>query len=90
MHIYEMKLAGKLDKETGSPIAFVIIHRVPENDYFTVTILGPDGEREHIVEANNPDDVYSMAECLQYHLDGCKGTNSEISDYYRILENFTD
>jgi hypothetical protein len=91
MKIYEMKLAGTIDKKTGLPIAFATIHRVPGSDTMTVTISQPDGSnREHVVEVNNPEDVFSMADCLQYHLDGCKGTNSMIHDYYRILENFTD
>jgi len=91
MKIYEMKLGGTIDKKTGLPIAFATIHRVPGSDTMTVTISQPDGSnREHVVEVDNPEDVFSMAECLQYHLDGCKGTNSMIHDYYRILENFTD
>jgi len=89
MNIIEMKLAGHMNKG-DVPEYFATIHRVPGNDYITVKLISADGEREHLVEANNPDDVYSMAECLQYHLDGCKGTNSMIHDYYRILENFTD
>ena len=89
MHIIEMKLAGRLNKQ-NLPEYFATIHRTPGNDYITVTIIGPDSEREHIVEVDSPEDVYSMAECLQHHLDGCKGTNSMIHDYYRILENFID
>ena len=89
MNIYEMKLAGRLNKNSV-PEYFATIHRVPGSDTFTVTIIGPDSEREHIVEADNPEDVYSMAECLQYHLDGCKGTHSMVHAYYRLLEYFTD
>ena len=89
MHIIEMKLAGRLNKQ-NLPEYFATIHRVPGDDTITVTIISPDSEREHIVDADSPEDVYSMAECLQYHLDGCKGTNSMVHDYYRILENFTD
>jgi hypothetical protein len=89
MNIIEMKLAGRLNKQK-LPAYFANIHRVPGNDTITVKLISADGEREHIVEADNPDNVYSMAECLQYHLDGCKGTNSMVHDYYRILENFTD
>ncbi len=89
MRITEMKLAGRLNKN-NLPEYFATIHRVPGNDYITVKLISADGEREHMVEANNPDNVYSMAECLQYHLDGCKGTNSMVHDYYRILENFID
>ena len=89
MRITEMKLAGRLNKN-NLPEYFATIHRVPDNDTITVTIIGPDSEKEHIVEADSPEDVFSMAECLQYHLDGCKGTNSMVHDYYRILENFID
>ena len=89
MNIIEMKLAGRLNKN-NLPEYFATLHRVPGSEYITVTIIGPDSEREHIVEADSPEDVYPMAECLQFHLDGCKGTNSMVHDYYRILENFID
>jgi len=91
MKIYEMKLAGTFNKKTDLPIAFATIHRVPGSDTMTVTLSQADGkDREHVVEVNSPEDVFSMAECLQYHLDGCKGTNSMVHDYYRLLEHFTD
>ncbi|MBN1123727.1 MAG: hypothetical protein JXA82_01875 [Sedimentisphaerales bacterium] len=91
MKIYEIKLAGKMDKKTGLPIAFATIHRVPGSDQITVTISDANGSnRQHLVEANCPEDVFSMAECLQERLDGCKGTNSMIHDYYRMLQNFGD
>lgn len=89
MNIIEMKLAGRM-KKGQLPEYFATIHRVPGNDYITVKLISADGEREHLVEANSPEDVFSMAECLQYHLDGCKGTNSMIHDYYRILQMFAD
>ena len=89
MRITKIELAGRLNKN-NLPEYFATIHRVPDNDYFTVAIIGPDSEKEHIVEAGCPEDIFSMAECLQFHLDGCKGTHSMIHDYYRILENFID
>ena len=48
MNIIEMKLAGRLNKN-NLPRYFATIHRVPGNDYLTVTIIGPDSEKEHIV-----------------------------------------
>jgi hypothetical protein len=84
-----MKLAGHMNKG-DVPAYFATIHRIPGNAYITVKLISADGEREHLIEADNPEDVFSMAECLQYHLDGCKGTRSMIHDYYRILEHFTD
>ena len=89
MHIYEIKLAGRMNKG-DIPEYFATLHRVPGNDYITVKLISADGEREHFAEADNPEDIFSMAECLQYHLDGYKGTHSEIHDYYRILEYLTD
>jgi hypothetical protein len=89
MHIVKMELAGRITK--GSlPEYFATIHRVPGNDYITVTIISPDGQREHLVEANNPEDAFSMAECLQYHLEGNKGTNSDVHGYYKLLQMFMD
>ncbi len=57
-----------------------------------VTILTPDmpNGREHHVKADCQDDVWSMAQCLQQHLDGCRGTNSMIHDYYRELLRLSD
>ena len=89
MRVIEMKLAGQLNKN-NLPQYFATIHRVPGNDTMTVTIIGPNHEKEHIVEIDCQEDVFSMAECLQYHLDGCKGTNSMVHDYYRLLQNFID
>ena len=56
-------------------------------DIVLVTIFAPQmpNGREHHVDADSKDDLWSMAECLQYHLDGCRGTNSMIHDYYREL-----
>ncbi len=91
--IIEMKLAGQMKKGDG-PKSFATIQRVPGNGTITVKLIGTDGEREHSetkkVKANNSDDIFTMAECLQYHLDGCQGTNSMVHDYYRILEYFMD
>ena len=89
MRITKIELAGRLNKH-NLPEYFATLHRVPSSDTITVTIIGPDSEREHIVEADCPEDVFSMAQCLQEHLDGCKGTSSMVHDYFRILEQFTN
>ena len=44
----------------------------------------PDG-REHYVDADCKEDLFSMAECLQVQLEGCRGTNSMVCDYYDML-----
>ncbi len=90
MTIFEIKLAGHIKKGQIAPECFATLHRVPASDMITVTFNTPDGDREHLVEADNTEDVFSMAQCLQERLDGYKGTNSEIHSYFRMLEHFMD
>jgi hypothetical protein len=40
--------------------------------------------------ADCQEDIWSMAECMQIALDGQRGTNSMIHDYYRALQRFAD
>lgn len=92
MTLTEIQLTGTLDKKTGRPIAVASISKNRTGDYLTVQIdtgspLTPD-IREHKVEINNEDDLFSMAQCLQERLDGRRGSNSEIHDYYRLLQYF--
>ena len=66
--------------------------RKRDDDHIEVTILtpgNPDGRR-HRVLADCEEDLFSMAECLQHHLDGHRGTNSMIHDYYRELLKLSD
>lgn len=44
----------------------------------------------HHVSKNDKEDQFSMAECIQFHLDGCRGTHSMIYDYFRYLIFFAD
>lgn len=78
-----------LEGQTGH---HAIITRKGGSDLIEVIILTPDQPdgRTHQVQADSDDDVWSMAECLQYRLDGCRGTNSMIHDYYRELQRFAD
>ena len=48
------------------------------------------GSRTHHVQADDADDQWSMAECLQETLDGYKGTKGDINDYYSELRRFAD
>ena len=93
MKIIEMKLVGDIDPKTKMPYATATLSRYHNSEYITVTIHSSSllaDDREHQAKADDQTDVYSMAECLQYHLDGCHGTNSMIHDYYRLLEYFMD
>ncbi|HBG28600.1 MAG: hypothetical protein A2Y10_08640 [Planctomycetes bacterium GWF2_41_51] len=44
----------------------------------------------HLVSPDDRDDQYSMSQCIQYQLDGCRGTNSMIHSYFRFIELFAD
>ena len=95
MRITSIELAGtsqtKLhDGTPGLPRAFARISRPNGSDHIHVEILAPGSERTHHVQADCEEDIWSMAECLQYHLDGHRGTNSDIHDYYRELQRFAD
>jgi hypothetical protein len=71
---------------------YATITRRSGSDYIEVQILTPelpDGKM-HSVDADSREDAMSMAECLIFHLEGCRGTNSMIHDYYRELERFMD
>ncbi len=71
----------------GRPGYYATATRRRDSDQIEVTILtpeNPDG-RQHHVEADCQEDIFSMAECVQHHLDGNRGTNSMIHDYYRQL-----
>jgi len=38
----------------------------------------------HLVSPDDRDDQFSLAECIQFQLDGCRGTNSMKHEYFRI------
>jgi len=90
MRITSIELAGSIESGKTLPMAFARIHRALDSEQIEVTILIPGGERTHHVQADCDEDLWSMAECLQDHLDGCRGTNSMIHEYYRELQRFAD
>lgn len=90
MLIAEVKLSGKIERGQLIPDVFAIISRIPGRNQIDISIVTAAGEKEHHVQADCEEDVWSMAECLQYHLDGHHGTNSDIHGYYRILGYFMD
>jgi hypothetical protein len=76
----------------GKPGHYATITHKTGSDQIEVTILTPDmpDGRVHRVQADCEADVWSMAECLQHHLDAARGTNSMIQDYFRELQRFAD
>ncbi len=95
MRITRIELAGssKTTLHDGSPglaRAFAAIGRKAGDEHITVELLMPGADRTHHVQADDADDLWSMAECLQETLDGYRGTNSDIDEYYRELRRFAD
>mgnify|MGYP006311622207 CR=1 FL=1 len=81
----------RIDLE-GQDGHYAIIQRKRGSEYITATILTPamPNGREHHVLADCEDDLFSMAECMQETLDGCRGTNSMVHDYFREIQRFAD
>lgn len=81
----------RIDLE-GRPGHYAVISRKRESELIDVRMLTPDAPngRDHHVQADSVDNIWSMAECLQFHLDGRRGTNSDIHGYFRELERFAD
>jgi hypothetical protein len=70
---------------------YATITRQPGGEFVEATIVYPDQPRRiHQVQADCQEDLWSMAECLQFHLDGCRGTNSMINEFYEELRRFAD
>lgn len=89
MKIAEITLAGS-NKQDGTSRGFAVINRPGRSEYIEVKLAMPNENKTFRVLADCQEDVWSMADCLQYHLEGAKGTNSDIQGYYRILEHFMD
>ena len=91
MKIASITLEGTTDRKTGMPVAFATIRRAKDSEYIEVTIDWPSGQtRKHLVAADDRDDLWSMAEGLQQTLDGHKGTNSMVHEYFQELQRFAD
>jgi len=95
MRITAIELAGSSrttlrDGKPGLARAFARISRRAGDGHITVDLLTHAGERTHQVQANNEDDLFSMAQILQHALDGYEGSNSEVHDYLRMLQYLAD
>ena len=42
----------------------------------------------HYVARDDEQDQWSMAQCIQHILDGCRGTNSMVHEYFRMIQRF--
>ncbi|MEX2670911.1 MAG: hypothetical protein WD294_02245 [Phycisphaeraceae bacterium] len=76
----------------GRPGHYAILSRKRDSDQIHVQILTPEqpNGRDHHVQADSRDDLWSMAECLQFHLGGHKGDETAIHAYFLVLKQFVD
>jgi hypothetical protein len=83
MRITELHFAG-----TSGVSA--IARRKPDSEYIEVEIAAPHGTRKHTVQADDRDDLWSMAECLVYAFEGVRGCAGDITPYFLPLELMSD
>jgi len=58
--------------------------------FIEVRLVGPLGAEKRMADAGNQDDQYEAARWMQRILDGGRGTNSMINDYYRLIQQLAD
>ena len=92
MKITSINLAGSTEKGKKLPRAFARIGRTLDGDYIEVETLAPDGAlcRTHLVAPDCEEDIRCEAEQLQRILDGHAGTNTDIEEYVRVLQQLAD
>ncbi len=63
-----------------------------ENALIEVTVLTPEKPNGHThrVWADCEEDIFSMAECLQSHLEGTRASAADFDAYYRELLKLSD
>jgi len=76
---------GTVQRANGSALIEVTIS-TPRTGRF-----GVHNRIRHLtVSATDRDEQFKVAEAVQETLDGCRGTNSMIHDYFRLLETMAD
>jgi hypothetical protein len=89
MRILTLELGGstgrwaKINRIDDQPVNYIRVELITPTEH-------PRYGQLHTVQADCESDIWSMAELLQQHLDGCRGTNSMIHDCYRELCRFAD
>ncbi len=74
----------------GSNGTFAALRRRIRGAFIEVEILTPAGTRAHVVSADDRDEQFAAAREVQRTLDGGRGTNSMIHDYYRLIQQLAD
>jgi len=83
MKITRIDLAG----ENGT---FAILQRKLGSAIIEVEILTPGKSRTLTANTSYENEQFAVGTVLQEVLDGCRGTNSMIHDYYRLIQQLGD
>ncbi len=77
----------RIDIASDDNQRFATLIRKPGADTIEVELLQPGETRIHIVQAGADyhDDQWSMAEILQWAIDGYRGTNGDIEEYFQAI-----
>ena len=80
---------GRIDVEGDARGRTVELMRDGANVTAVVRIDGKV-DHTHVVGASQTENLFEMATRIQHALDGCRGTNSMIHDYYRLIQRLAD
>lgn len=83
MRITELHLEGPSQH-------FAVVRRKRDSAYLDVEIITPGGTIKHAVAADDREDLWSMAQCLQATLDGQRGAGGDVRAYFAPLELMSD
>jgi len=83
MRITRIDLEGQLG-------AYATLERRMGSQFIEVEILTPGIEKKHFVNADDRHDQMSMAQCLQETLNGVRGSQSAINEYYLEIKRLGD
>jgi len=80
----------RIDFASSDARTFASVTRKIGSPTITATILTAGKETEIPADAADRDSVFALAACVQSAIDGCRGTNSMIHDYFRLIEQLAD
>ena len=85
MRITSIEFAGRTN-EQGLPRAMARATRTLSSNFIEIELIRPSGTTKHHVLADCEEDLLSMAECLQYHLEGDQGYEGDDGRLRQLAE----
>ncbi|MFG0252394.1 MAG: hypothetical protein ACF8NJ_05915 [Phycisphaerales bacterium JB038] len=74
----------------GERRRYARLRRKQDGEHIEVELITPTLRRTHHVRADDREDQWSIAECLQETLDGYRGTDGDVRQYFSALEHLAD